>query len=103
MEKLRQPQTGGQAEPNHQRMQSFAPIEVVVLCGIDQIKSAHPSNDSNGKDEWWQFHPTCLRDPGRDRRYTERETEKKVRRVSEMFGEGIEKNDAKRDRRKRES
>src|SRR5438132_14098116 len=78
------------------------PIEVVILSGINQIKSTHPTNDSKGKDEGRQFQPACLRDPGRDRRNPERETKKKVRCVSKMFGERIEKNDAKRDRRKRE-
>ncbi len=35
-----------------------------------------------------------------NRRNPEGETKKKVRCVSKMFGEGVEKNDAKRDRRK---
>src|SRR5438874_10957388 len=91
MEKLRDPQTGGETEPNDQRMQSFIPIEVVILSGIDQIKSTHPTHDSKGKDERRQFHPACLRDPGRDRRNPEGETKKKVRCVSKMFGERIEK------------
>src|SRR5207244_13369291 len=91
-----------ETEPNDQRMQSFITIEVINLSGIDQIKSTHPTNDSKGKDERRQFHPACLRDPGRDRRNPEGETKKKVRCVSKMFGERIEKNDAKRDRRKRE-
>src|SRR6266513_1879992 len=73
MEKLRDPQTGGETEPNDQRMQSFIPIEVVILSGIDQIKSTHPTNDSKGKDERRQFHPAGLRDPGRDRRKRERQ------------------------------
>jgi len=102
MEKLRESQAGGETESNHQRMQPFMPVEVVILSGIDQIKSTHPTNDSKGKDERRQFQPACLRDPGRDRRNPERETKKKVRRVSKMFGERVEKNDAKRDRRKRE-
>src|SRR4029077_6337512 len=102
MEKLRDPQTGGETESNHQRMQPFIPIEVVILSGIDQIKSTHPTNDSKGKDQRRQFQPACLRDPRRDRRNPEGETKKKVRCVSKMFGERIEKNDAKRDRRKRE-
>src|SRR5207244_954804 len=103
MEKLCESQADGDAEPNHQRVQSLIPIELVILSGIDQIKATHPTNHSKGKDERRQFHPARLRDPGRDRRNPERETEKKVRRVSKMFGERIEKNDAKRDRRKRES
>src|SRR5438445_11017146 len=102
MEKLRDPQTGGETESNHQRMQPFIPIEVVILSGIDQIKSSHPTNDSKGKDERRKFHPACLRDPGRDRRNPERETKKKVCCVSKMFGKRVDKNDAKRDRRKRE-
>src|SRR5882757_3569295 len=103
MEKLRDPQTGGETEPNDQRMQSFIPIEVVILSGIEQIKSTHPTNDSKGKDERRQFQPAGLRDPSRDRRNPEGETQKKVRCVSKMFGERVEKNDAKRDRRERES
>jgi len=91
MEKLRDPQTGGETESNHQRMQPFIPIEVVILSGIDQIKSTHPTNDSKGKDERRQFQPACLRDPSRDRRAPEGETQKKVRCVSKMFGERIEK------------
>src|SRR6059058_315349 len=102
MERLGDPQTGGETEANHQRMQPFIPIEVVILSGIDQIKSTHPTNDSKGKDERRQFQPSCLRDPSRDRRNPEGETQKEVRCVSKMFGERIEKNDAKRDRRKRE-
>src|SRR5207302_3509537 len=102
METLRDPQPGGETESNHQRMQPFIPIEVVILSGIDQIKSTHPTNDSKGKDERRQFQPSCLRDPSRDRRNPEGETQKEVRCVSKMFGERIEKNDAKRDRRKRE-
>src|SRR5436190_17681542 len=103
MERLRDPQTGGETETNHQRMQPFIPIEVVILSGIDQIKSTHPTNDSKGKDERRQFQLACLRDPGRDRRDPEGEAKKKVRCVSKMFGERVEKNDAKRDRRERES
>src|SRR5436190_23971723 len=103
MEQLREPQAGSEAEPNHQRVQFLLPIEIVVLSSVDQIKSTHPTNDSKGEDERRQFHPTSLRDPGRDRCNPQRETEKKVRRVSEMFGERIEKNDTKRDRRKHES
>src|SRR4029079_4341834 len=102
MEKLRDAQTGGKTASNHQRMQPFIPIEVVILSGIDQIKSTDPTNDSKGKDERRQFQSACLRDPGRDLRNPEGETQKKVRCVSKMFGERIEKNDAKRDRRKRE-
>src|SRR6266567_1176309 len=102
MEKLRESQAGPYTEPNHQRVQSLLPIEVVILSGIDQIKSTHPTNDSKGKDERRQFQPACLRDPSRNRRNPEGETQKKVRCVSKMFGERIEKNDAKRDRRKRE-
>src|SRR5438105_14930174 len=83
-------------------MQTFSPIEVVILSGIDQIKSTHPTNDSKGKDERRQFQPSCLRDPSRDRRNPEGETQKEVRCVGRTFGERIEKNDAKRDRRKRE-
>src|SRR5437763_2954702 len=81
-------------------MQPFIPIELVILSGIDQIKSTYPTNDSKGKDERRQFQPACLRDPSRNRRNPEGETQKKVRCVSKMFGERIEKNDAKRDRRK---
>src|SRR6266480_1527832 len=103
MERLRDPQTGGETEANHQRMQPFIPIEVVILSGIDQIKSTHPTNDSKGKDERRQFQLACLRAPGRDRRDPEGEAKKKVRCVSKMFGERVEKNDAKRDRRERES
>src|SRR6476469_10293080 len=103
MEKLRDPQTGGETESNRHRMQPFMPVEVVILSGIAQIKSTHPTNDSKGKDERRQFQPACLRDPGRDRRNPEGETQKEVRCVSKMIGERIEKNDAKRDRRKRES
>src|SRR4029079_10463694 len=102
MEKLRDRQTGGETESNHQRMQPFIPIDVVILSGIDQIKSTHPTNDSKGKDERRQFQPACLRDPSCDRCNPEGETKKKVRRVSKTFGKRIEKNDAKRDRRKRE-
>src|SRR6266446_750407 len=102
MEKLRDPQSGGETEPNHQRMQSLMSIEVVILSGIDQIKSTHPTNDSKGKDERRQFHPACLRDPRRDRGNSKRETKKKVRCVGKMFSERVEKNDAERDRRKRE-
>src|SRR5437764_13031910 len=83
-------------------MQPFIPIEVVILSGIDQIKSTYPTNDSKGKDERRQFQPACLRDPSRNRRNPEGETQKKVRCVSKMFGERIENNDAKRDRRKHE-
>src|SRR5436309_333333 len=102
MEKLRDPQTGGEAKPNDQRMQSFMPIEVVILSGIDQIKSTHPTNDSEAEDERRQFHLAPLRDPSRDWRNPEGETKKKVRCVGEVFSERVEKNDAKRDRRKRE-
>src|SRR5439155_2862708 len=63
----------------------------------------HPTKETKGRDARRQFHPTRLRDPGRDRCNPYRETEKKVRRVSEMFGERIEKNDTKRDRRKHKS
>src|SRR5213592_619724 len=94
MEKLRDPQTGGETESNHQRMQPFIPIEVVILSGINQIKSTHPTNDSKVKDERRQFQPAGLRDPSRDRRNPEGETKKKVRCVSKVFGERIEKNDA---------
>src|SRR5205823_269562 len=59
---------------------------VVMLSGIDQIKATHPTNHSKGKDERRQFHSARLRDPGRDWCNPERETEKKVRRVSKMFG-----------------
>src|SRR5436190_14779086 len=103
MEKLREPQAGPYTEPNHQRVQSLLPIEVVILSGIDQIKATNPTNDSKGKDERRQFHLARLRDPGCDWCNPEGETEKKVRRVSKMFGDGIEKNDAKRDWRKHES
>src|SRR5205809_1576646 len=103
MERLRDPQTGGETEANHQRMQPFIPIEVVILSGIDQIKATHPTTDTKGKDERRQFQPSCLRDPSRDRRDPEGEAKKKVRCVSKMFGERVEKNDAKRDRRERES
>src|SRR5439155_4799422 len=103
MEKLREPQAGSEAKPNHQRVQSLLPIEVVVLSGVDQIKATHPTNNSKGEDERRQFYPSSLRDPGRDRRNPERETEKKVRRVSKAFCDGIEKSDAKGDRRKHES
>src|SRR6266436_4671335 len=102
MEKLRDSQTGGETESNHQRMQSFMPIEVVILSGINQIKSTHPTNDSKGKDKRRQFQPAGLRDPSRDRCNPEGETKKKVCRVSKVFGERIEKNDAKCERRKRE-
>src|SRR5438128_8387359 len=103
MEKLREPQAGPYTEPNHQRVQSLLPIEVVILGGIDQVKATHPTNDSKGKDDRRQFHPARLRDPGRDWCNPEREAEKKVRRVSKMFGDRIEKNDAQRDRRKHKS
>jgi hypothetical protein len=83
-------------------MQSFIPIEVVILSGIDQVKSTHPTNHPKGKDERRQFHRACLRDPGRDRRNSEGETEEKVRCVGKMLCQGVKKNDAKRDRRKRE-
>src|SRR5947199_151157 len=74
MEKLRESQAGPDTEPNHQRVQSLLPIEVVILSGIDQIKATHPTNDSKGKDERRQFHPARLRDPGRDWCNPERET-----------------------------
>src|SRR5947207_15885576 len=102
MEKQRHPQTGGEAKPNDQRMQSFVPIEVVILSGIDQIKSSHPTNDSEAEDERRQFHLAPLRDRIRDSRNPEPETKKKVRCVGEVLRERGEKNDAKRDRRKPE-
>src|SRR2546423_614840 len=102
MEKLRDPQTGDETEPNHQRMQSLIAIEVVILSGIDQIKSTHPTDDSKGENERRQFHLALLRDPSRDRRNPKGETKKKVRCVSKTFCERVEKNYAKRYRRKRE-
>jgi len=49
------------------------------------------------------LYATGLRNPGGDRRNTKREAEKEMCRVSEMFGERVEKNDTERDRREHES
>src|SRR5947207_14129302 len=99
MEKLREPQAGPYTEPNHQRVQSLLPIEVVILGGIDQIKATNPTNDSKGKDERRQFHLARLRDPGRHCCNPEGGTAKQARRVSKVSGARMEHTAAKRDYR----
>jgi hypothetical protein len=103
MKNLRDAQTGDEPEPNNERVQAFLSIEVVILRRVNQIKSADPADDAKSKDERRQVHMAGLCDPSCDWCNTERKTEKEMRRVGEVFGHGIEKNDGECDRRERES
>ena len=51
MEKLRDPESGAETEPNDQRMQAFLAIEIVILRRVNQIKPADPADDAEGKNQ----------------------------------------------------
>src|SRR5438477_4164092 len=86
MQHLGEPQSARNPEPHGERMQAFATIEIVILDGINQIESSHPTDHSESQNEWRLPDSTSLRAPGGDGRDSERETEKKMCRVGKTFG-----------------
>ena len=83
-------------------MQTFLPIEIVILRRVNQIKSRDPAHDagpriSGGSASW----PVCAIQAATGA-IAKARPRKKCRRVSKMFGERVEKNNAERDRRKHE-
>ena len=51
MQKLRDLEGGGETEPNDKRMQAFLAVEIVILRRVNQIKSADPADDAEGKNQ----------------------------------------------------
>src|SRR5437667_12731993 len=80
----------------------FAPVEIVILRGVNQIESCHPANDSKPEDDGGNIDTSGLRDPCAQRRDCQRKSEKEVRRTGEPFSERIKKNHKQSNRREDE-
>src|SRR4029077_17866734 len=79
-----------------QRSNSFAPVEIIDLRGIDQIESCYPANYACRKHERRNIKRSRLRDPCADWSNRKCQPEKKMCRASEPFRNGIEKNQRQR-------
>jgi len=99
MEQLREPKTVGDTKFYNQRADAFPPIEFKILGRINQIESCDPANDSDRQNERRKIDIPSLRNPGADRRGSERQPKEKVGRNGETFGQRIKENDRKGERR----
>src|SRR4051812_23472843 len=97
MEPLRQSQTRGHTEPDHQRTQIFAPVEIGVLSGVDQIEAGYPANDACAENQRWEPQRTRLRYPGPCWRDRKREPEKEMGQAGETFRQRVKEHDRERD------
>src|SRR5881227_3752459 len=103
MQELCETQTTRDPQSHDQRPYRFAPIEIVILRRINQIKPCDPANYACREHNRGKIDPTSLCDPCTDRCNGQRETEKKVRCARESFCDGIEKNQSQRNWRKNQS
>ena len=87
-----QAETARDPEFYDKRPNAFAPIEIVILCRINQIKARDPANHAGSEYKGREIDTPCLRNPGTNWSDGERQSEEEVRRAREPLRERIEKN-----------
>ena len=81
-------------------MQSFTPVEIRILCRVDEVEAGHPADYAGSQNQGRQSELSRLRDPRTGRCHRQGKTEEEVSRVGEAFREGVKEDDSQRDRRK---
>src|SRR6266446_2790569 len=99
MQQLSQPQATRDPKFYDERPNAFAPIEIIILCRINQIKSSDPADHARSKHQWRKIDMSGLRNPSADRRNCQRQSEKEMGRAREPLRERIEKNHGQSNRR----
>src|SRR5438093_6195884 len=84
------------------RANTFLPIEVVILSGVNEIESRYPANHAGREHQRRNINPPGLRDPRADWSDRQRKSEKEMCRAGEPFRERVEKNHKQRDRGEQE-
>jgi len=95
---LRHAETVCDAKFHDKRPNTFAPIEIIILRCINQIKAGDPADHAESEHKWRKIDTSCLCNPSTNRSDGERQSEKEVRRAREPLRERIEKNHGESDR-----
>src|SRR4030095_5867972 len=103
MQELSEPKASHHPEFHNKRPNPFAPIEIVILRRINEIKPRDPANYAGREYNRGKIDPTSLRDPCADGCDSQREAEKEMRCARESFCERIEKNQSQSNWRKSQS
>src|SRR5215469_3946394 len=78
------------------RVQPGLFVEVVILTGIEHVKTADPEGYSRGKQKHTEIVGATDRDPGGGGSDTEGESEEEMRPAREAFGVGVEQDHGER-------
>src|SRR5262245_3276578 len=103
MQQLRQTKTLCNPEFHNKRSNTFALIEIVILCGVNEIESGDPANYAYRKHDRGKIDSSSLRYPCTNWRNSQRETEEEVRRAREPFRKRIEENQCQSNRCEKQS
>ena len=91
------------AEAPRNAEQAFRAIELVILARVNDVEAGGPERHGGGQPQNPRIERAAYRDPGRGRCDAQAKSKNQVREQGEAFGEGIEEQDRKRDRRENES
>src|SRR2546423_15568231 len=80
-------------------MQSFAPIKVGVLGGVDEVETCDPADHACSENQWRQVEPASFGYPRARRRNSERQAEKEMGRACEAFRDRVKENNGEGYRR----
>lgn len=83
---LREAQASRDPELDDERMDPFAPIEIVILGRVNQVETGNPKEDACAQNKRRKVDIPGLRNPGANRRNSEGEAKEKMRHRGKSFG-----------------
>ena len=98
MEELRERQGASRPDLYRQGVETFLTVEVVVLAGVDDVKSGGPEGDGQSQQDGKEIQFGANRDPGSNRGESQGGSEYKVGEGGEPLGEGISQHNSDGDR-----